>query len=176
MSDPQDGTTAEDGPGPGTGAEGIDFAVLAYREEGAWQVGEVPAHALADLDAVATELRRWPGDHGTLGLVSVDEDFFVLVRVSGAHTRVLLSDITAATDWPLARQAVEFLELPVPEDEDDSAPAGDLGIVDDLGMAAMDMGVLIDDYDLYPDEMLSTVAEKLGFGPAFDDAVGLSLA
>ena len=43
-------------------------------------------------------------------------------------------------------------------------------------MHAIDMGVLIDDYDLYPDEMLSDIAGRLGFGPAFDDMVGLTNA
>jgi hypothetical protein len=41
-------------------------------------------------------------------------------------------------------------------------------------MNAMDMGVLLDDLELYPDEMLSDVARRLGFGPLFDEAVGLS--
>jgi hypothetical protein len=43
-------------------------------------------------------------------------------------------------------------------------------------MAAMDMGVLLDDFDLYPDEMLSDVARRLGFGALFDEAVGLTSA
>ena len=47
-------------------------------------------------------------------------------------------------------------------------------VVDDLGMHAMDMGVLLDDDDLYPDEMLSDVARALGFGELFDDLVGLT--
>jgi hypothetical protein len=40
----------------------------------------------------------------------------------------------------------------------------------------MDMGVLLDDYELYPDEMLSDVADRLGFGELFDEAVGLASA
>ena len=43
-------------------------------------------------------------------------------------------------------------------------------------MHAMEMGVLLDDDDLYPDEMLSDVARRLGFGEQFDDAVGLTPA
>jgi hypothetical protein len=35
---------------------------------------------------------------------------------------------------------------------------------------------LLDDEDLYPDEMLSDVARRLGFGELFDDAVGLTSA
>ncbi|MGH3329797.1 MAG: tRNA adenosine deaminase-associated protein [Nocardioidaceae bacterium] len=155
-------------------AEGVDFALVAYREEGVWQVEPLSEDTLEDIDAFARELRRWPGDGGSLGLVSVDEDFFILVRVLGARTRVLLSDITAATDWPIARSAVEVLELPLPDDEDDQAPAGDLAIVDDLGIGAMDMGALLDDIELYPDEMLGDIADKIGFGAQFSDALGVA--
>jgi putative tRNA adenosine deaminase-associated protein len=91
--------------------------------------------------------------------------------------RILLSDITAAEEWELASSAVAELGLPEPdEDDDEQAPAGDLDILGDLGMAAMDMGVLLDDFDLYPDEMLSDVARRLGFGALFDEAVGLTSA
>jgi putative tRNA adenosine deaminase-associated protein len=154
-------------------AEGIDFAVVAYREEGQWQVEQIVVDQIEDIDSLANELRRWPGDGGALGMVSVDEDFFLLVRVAGAASKVLLSDITAATDWPIARSAVEFLELPLPEDEDDQVPAGDIDILTDLGMGAMDMGALLDDYDLYPDEMLGDIASRIGFGAQFDEVVGV---
>ena len=46
----------------------------------------------------------------------------------------------------------------------------------DEAQGAMDMGVLLDDLDLYPDEMLSDVARPLGFGSQFDEAVGLTSA
>jgi putative tRNA adenosine deaminase-associated protein len=154
-------------------AEGIDFAVVAYREEGVWQVQPIAMENLEDIDTLATELRRWPGDGGALGMVSVDEDFFLLVRVTGSRTQVLLSDVTAATDWPIARSAVEFLGIPLPDDEDDQVPAGDVGILDDAGIGPMDMGALLDDYDLYPDELLGDIAAKVGFGAQFDEAVGV---
>lgn len=154
-------------------AEGIDFAVVAYREEGVWQVEELGTEHIEDIDTCATELRRYPGDGGSLGMVSVDEDFFILVKVTGATTKVLLSDVTAATDWPIARSVVEFLEIPLPDDEDDPEPAGDPGLLADLGLSAMDMGALLDDMELYPDEMLGDIASKLGFGKKFDETVGV---
>jgi putative tRNA adenosine deaminase-associated protein len=156
--------------------EGVDFAVAAYREEGAWLVVELVHDVLTDVDRLAHALRRFPGDGGALGMVAVDEDFFVMVRVTGPTVRVLLSDITAADEWELARSAVELLGLPEPEDDDEQAPAGDLDLVGDLGMGAMDMAVMLDDLDLYPDEMLSDVARRLGFGSQFDEAVGLTSA
>jgi putative tRNA adenosine deaminase-associated protein len=155
-------------------AEGVDFALVAYREEGVWQLERLDRDVAGDLDALAAELRRYPGDGGSLGLVSVDEDFFLMVRVLGPRVRLLLSDVTAATDWPIARSVVQHLDLPLPDDEEDQEPAGDLAIVADLGMGAMDMGALLDDLDLYPDEMLSDIAARLGFGRQYDDLVGAS--
>ena len=156
--------------------DGVDFALAAYRDEGVWTVKELAHDVIEDVDRLSHALRRFPGDGGAVGLVAMDEDFFVIVRVAGQSTRVLLSDITAADEWELASSAVTFLGLPPPEDEDDQVPAGDLNLLGDLGMHAMDMGVLLDDVDLYPDEMLSDVARRLGFGEQFDDAVGLTSA
>lgn len=157
--------------------DGVDFALAAYREEGAWQVQELAHDQLADVETLSHALRRFPGDGGALGMVAIDEDFFLIIRVAGATTRVLLSDVTAADEWELATSAVEFLGLPLPEDdEEEQVPAGDLDLLGDLGMQAMDMAVLLDDFDLYPDEMLSEIARRLGFGELFDDAVGLTSA
>ena len=155
--------------------EAVDFALVVYREENVWRVEEIADDdKLHDVEALADELRRWPGDFGSLALVSIDEDFFVLARVAGPHVRLLLSDVTAATEWPLARSVLETLDLEMPDEEDDQEPAGDLGIVADLGLPAMDMGALLDDEDLYPDEILADIAHKLGFGTLYEDAVGVS--
>ena len=155
-------------------AEGVDFVLVAYREEGAWQLHELSADTVGDIDSFARELRRYPGDGGALGLVSVDEDFFLIVRVLGDVVKVLLSDVTAATDWPIARSALQQLEIPIPADDDEQVPAGDLAIVADLGMGAMDMGALLDDFDLYPDELLGDIARDLGFGSQYDELLGVS--
>ena len=37
------------------------------------------------------------------------------------------------------------------------------------------MGALCDDFDLYPDEMLAKIAERLGCGPAFQHGGGRSV-
>lgn len=159
-----------------TDVDAIDFAIVAYREEGVWQLHEIVDDVLDSVDTLAAALRRFPGDGGAIGVVAVDEDFFVLLRVAGARTRVLLSDVTAADEWELARSALEALDLPLPDEEDEQEPAGDLALLADLGLPAMDLGLLLDDFDLYPDEMVSEIARKLGFGPLFDKAVGLTSA
>lgn len=154
-----------------TEGEAIDFALAVFREEGIWQVQEVTAQSLESASSLADSLRRLPGDHGALGLVAMDEDFFIIVRVAGPHTRMLISDVTAGDEFEFARSVLEFLGVPQVED-DDQVPAGDLDILGDLGMQAMDMALLIDNFDLYPDEMLADIARRLGFGPQFEDAVG----
>jgi putative tRNA adenosine deaminase-associated protein len=154
----------------------VDFALAAFHEDGEWQLQDIATPAFESIDALSHALRRLSGDAGAVGMVAVDEDFFVLVRVDGTATRVLLSDVTAADQWELAQSAIDFLGLPPPEDDDVEVPAGDLDLLADLGLHAIDMGALLDDVELYPDEMLSEIARQLGFGKLFDDAVGLTSA
>ncbi len=154
----------------------VDFALAAFREDGEWQLQDIASPAFESIDSLSHALRRLSGDAGAVGMVAVDEDFFVLVRVDGTETHVLLSDVTAADEWELAQSAIDFLGLPPPEDDDVEVPAGDLDLLGDLGLHASDMGALLDDVELYPDEMLSEIARRLGFGELFDDAVGLTSA
>ena len=147
----------------------LDFAVAAYREEGRWVVTPLTLED-PDLATLVEALRRHPGESGVIGLVAVADDFFLLVRVLGGRVRLLMSDRTAAAQWPLAHDVTEELGLAGPHD-DEEAPAGDLSIVADLGLAAMDLEALCDDLDVYPDEALGEIADKLGFGRPFSEAV-----
>jgi putative tRNA adenosine deaminase-associated protein len=156
--------------------DGIDFALAAYREDGVWEVEDLAHDHLGDVEDLASALRRLPGD-GAVALVAVDEDFFVIVRVEGTATRVLLSDATAAEDWELAASVLDFLGLDDLDDVDaEDVPAGDLALLADLGIEETEMVDLLEDVELYPDEVLSDVAQALGFGELFDDLVGLSPA
>lgn len=150
-----------------------DFAVVVYREEDAWQAELLPAALTGNLDGLIQVLRQQPGIGGTIGLVAVGDDFFVAVRVIGSQVSVFLSDITASLDWPLARQVLDHLDLPVPLDEDldQVLPAGDMSIFADLGVDEMELGALSGDLDLYPDEVLSSLARRIGFGPALERAL-----
>jgi putative tRNA adenosine deaminase-associated protein len=150
---------------------GVDFVLAAYREEGSWQVEALPRHVADDLDILLTVLRQRPGDDGALGLISVDEDFFVAVRVLGAETHFLLSDVTAATDWPIARAVLQRLELPMPEDEERVQPGGDLGLFARYGVESMTAAAICDDLDLYPEDMLGELADQMGFGPQYEAAL-----
>ena len=151
----------------------IDLAVVAYRDEGDWHLAELAQRSLDSVDDIARELRRYPGESGALALIGVAEDFVLLVRAQGSLVRVLLSDASAATDWTLAFSAVEHIGVHI-DDDDEQVPAGDLGIVSDIGMTASAMGELLDDYDLFPEEILSDIASTVGFGEKFDELVGIS--
>jgi len=150
----------------------VDFAIAAYRDDGAWQLAELHASLAEDIDDLLTALKRFPSDVGVLAFVSVNDEFFVIARAMGSHVQLLLSDVTAVTDWPLANGVADILDVPDPEEDDDPQPAGNLDIVSDLGMRAIELGVLCDDPDLYPDEVLSDIARRLGFGDDFEALVG----
>ena len=150
----------------------VDFAVAAYRDEGEWQVVELHPRIGEDAGDLSEALARFPSDVGVLGLVSMNDDFFVILRRSGTVVRGMLSDFTAVTDWPLASGVVELLDLADPEDPDEPQPVGDLELISDLGMPALDLGVLCDDDDLFPEDILRDVADRLGFGDEFDAVLG----
>jgi len=154
---------------PDAEIDAIDVAVAAYRDEGIWNLAELPLHSLDDVDAIAHELRRYPGDNGALAMLAIDEDFVILVRAQGTLVRVLLSDATAAPEWTLARSVVDHLGVHVEIDEDEEAPAGSLDILADLGLSADDMADLLDDLELDPEELLAEIAEAVGFGDEFDE-------
>jgi putative tRNA adenosine deaminase-associated protein len=151
----------------------VDFAVAAWREDGLWQVELLPPRTGENLEGLVNALRAQPGEGGVLGLVSVAEEFFLLVRVLGEEVRLLLSDVYAAEEWPLGLDALERLGIPSPEDDesDDPQPAGDLRIVDDFGVGPVDLELLLDDEEMWPDEQLATIAARIGFGEHFDTAL-----
>jgi putative tRNA adenosine deaminase-associated protein len=130
-----------------------------------------------DLSGLIHALKQQPSVGGTIGLAAVGDDFFVALRVLGTQVSVFLSDVTAAVDWTLARQALEYLGIPLPEDEelDQVLPAGDLSIFADLGVDEMELGALSGDLDLFPDEVLASLAVRLGFGQAMERALESAL-
>lgn len=162
---------------PGAGAPSVDLALAAFRVGGAWDVQELTQHHLVDLDTLISALRRLPGDElGVLGIVALDDDF-VLLRVVGETTRALVSDADAAEEWELVSDLLDFLDDEGGDSRDEIyVPPGDLGLFADLGVAADDLLDLVndDDDDVSTVELLSEMAEDLGFGAQFDDVVGLA--
>lgn len=149
----------------------VDFAVAAYRDEGQWCVVELNPYLGESVEDLSEALTRFPSEVGVLGLVSMNDDYFVILRRSGTQVRVMLSDVTAAEEWPLAGTVADLLDLPDPVDDSPQA-VGDLELLSDLGMTAFDLGSLCDDDDLYPEDVLLDVAERLGFGVELEAVLG----
>jgi putative tRNA adenosine deaminase-associated protein len=149
------------------------FAVAVYREGGRWDCALLPPAVLEDLDTCVAVLRQQPPEGGPVALVDVADEFFVALRLGpDGRVRVLLSDVTAAEEFTLARQALELVEdEPDPDEEpvdpEEVWPAGDLGIFSDLGLGERELGLILDDVDLWADEMLSAVADRIGVGAEF---------
>lgn len=152
-------------------------AVVVFREDGAWHAGTLPERLVEDLDGLVGALRQQPGDGGSIGLIDIADEFFVVIRVRGDDVRMLLSDVTAAVAWDLARQVVDRLSLSVPGEDDleEVWPAGDLSIFSDLGLDEMELGAILADVDLYADEMLVMIANRLGFAEPYERAVDAAI-
>lgn len=159
------------------GGEDGTFAVLVAREDGAWQVSALPGRLTEDLDGLIAALRQQPSDVGSIGFVDVADEFFVALRVRGSEVRMLVSDVTAAVAWDLAREVVRRLGIQAPGEDDleEVWPAGDLSMFADLGMDEMELGAVLADTEAYADEMLSSIAYRLGFGEPFERAVDAAI-
>jgi len=154
-----------------------DFAVIVYREEDHWEADTLPAAVTADLDSLMQALRRQPSIGGTIGFAGVGDDFWLAVRIIGEEVAMFLSDLTAAVDYPLASQVLDFLDIPIPSDDelDQVLPAGDLSIFADLGLEEMELGAVAADLDLYPEDAVAGIAERLRFGEAVEHALDRAL-
>lgn len=151
-----------------------DFVAVAYREEDYWDVDLLPVALTQDLKGLLHALRQQPSISGAIGLVSVGDDFFIIARVYGrSDTSLFLSDVTASVDWEVARDVLDYLDIDIPDEEDldQVLPAGELSILADLGLDEMELGALAGDLDLYPDEVLASISERLGFQSAFQRAL-----
>ena len=80
-------------------------------------------------------------------------------------------------EYPLARQILEALDIPVPADDelDQVLPVGDMSIFADLGLDEMELGAVSADLDLYPEHAGALIAERLRFGDAVDRALDTAL-
>ena len=151
----------------------VDFAVVAFREDGQWQVGPLPHRAAEDMTGLVAALRQQPTEGALLALCSYGDDFFLVLRPDGSDMRLMVSDVTAIGEWPIAREALELVGEEVPDEDDFEhvAPAGDLEIFADFGLGSMELAAVCSGLELYPDEMLGQIAARIGFGPQFDRAV-----
>jgi putative tRNA adenosine deaminase-associated protein len=139
------------------------FAVAAYREGAEWRVEPLPPAVLGDLGVLLSAFRSQPPEGGPFVIAFVEDEFFVIARQEGRRIQLLLSDLTAAVEFPLAEQAINRLgeEPPADDELDEVWPVGDLELFSDLGLPEDEMEDILDDLDALPDEMLDTIVERL---------------
>jgi putative tRNA adenosine deaminase-associated protein len=150
------------------------FAVRVTRIDGRWQCELLAADADDELPVLERALGEpgaagWPGPF----VIVVDSRlYFVVLRHGpGGMVRALISDATFQ-EWVLAAEVVERYGIAVEGgttiddafDEDGQGwPGGDLDVLSDAGLPAEELARLLDSDELWADEMVLTIAERLGF-------------
>ena len=150
------------------------FAVRVSRLADRWQCELLAADADDELPVLERALGE-PGSPGWPGpfVVVVDSRlYFVVLRHGpGGMVRALISDATFQ-EWVLAAEVVERYGIAVETgttiddafDEDGQGwPGGDLAVFADAGMPAEELARLLDSDELWADEMVLRIAERLGF-------------
>lgn len=139
------------------------FAVAAFRDGGQWRVEPLPPTVLDDLVVLLAALRSQPPEGGPFIIACVEEEFFVIARQDGRRISLLLSDLTAAVEFPLAEQVIARLgeEPPADDELDEVWPIGDLELFSDLDLAEDEMEDILDDLDALPEEMLDSIVDRL---------------
>jgi putative tRNA adenosine deaminase-associated protein len=149
------------------------FAVAVVREESKWRCSPLSPEALSSLSAAEHELRALRSTGAVFGLLDIDDEFFIVLRPAPTGSRLLLSDATAAIDYEIAAEVLEALNIEIPDidpdelDEVEPWEEGDLGVLSDLGLPEPVMSVILAEGDLYPDEQLGMIAQRLGFAGEF---------
>jgi putative tRNA adenosine deaminase-associated protein len=152
------------------------FAIAAFREGGLWRAEPLPPTVLDDLGILLQALRSQPPEGGPFVVACVDEEFFLIARLDGARISLLLSDLTASVEYPLAEQVMARLGEEPPDDDelDEVWPVGDLDLFADLDVPEDEMERILDDIDAYPDEMLDSIIERLGIEEAYSRATDMA--
>jgi putative tRNA adenosine deaminase-associated protein len=151
--------------------ETLDFALLAWREDGTWQVSRLPDEAMTDIGIALDALRAQQVDGGAIAMLAIDDSFFILIRQVGERMQMVLSDALMALEYEIAAEVLELLDIESPEEDDPDEPAGDLNILADFGIDALDLQMICDDNELFPDEQLESLARQIGFGGEFTEIV-----
>lgn len=155
------------------------FAVRVSRAGTGWRCELLASDAGDELPVLERALGEpgvdgWPGPF----VVVVDSRlYFVVLRHGpGGMVRALISDATFQ-EWLLAAEVVERYGIgaedggvPVASTIDDALdddetgwPGGDLDVFSDAGLTADELAQLLAADDLWADEMVLQIAERLGF-------------
>jgi putative tRNA adenosine deaminase-associated protein len=140
----------------------VDFGCTAWHEDGRWRTATLTS--TRDIGSIIDALKAQQTNGGAIALIAIEDEFVIIARALGNQIQMMISDITYALDYEVAAELVEVLDLEFPEEEDEAQPGGDLDLLNDLGVSQMELLTILDDIELYPDEQLEAIANRLGFG------------
>ncbi len=147
----------------------VDFGCIAWHEDGRWNAALLSS--TRDIGSVIDSLKAQQTNGGAIALIAIEDEFVIIARMLGDQMQMMISDVTYALDYEVAAELIEVLDLEFPEDEDESQPGGDLDLLNDLGVSQMELLTILDDPELYPDEQLEALANRLGFGDQFNQVI-----
>lgn len=147
-----------------------NFAVTVARVNATWQVrafNDDCSSLKRSIDAVRT-LRA---EGAAFAMLSIEDDYFVLVRPTPQGVKLLISDATAATEDDFAADILDELDADQPDPEDTPYAEGDFDILADLGLSEQIMSIITDETDWWASEQLQRIAEELGFDDELEQAL-----
>ena len=147
----------------------VDFGCIAWHEDGRWSVNSLAS--TRDIGSVIDSIKAQQTNGGAIALIAIEDEFVIIARALGDQMQMMISDVTYALDYEVAAELIEILDLEFPEEEDESQPGGDLDLLNDLGVSEMELLSILDDTELYPDEQLEAIANRLGFGEQFNQVI-----
>jgi putative tRNA adenosine deaminase-associated protein len=147
----------------------VDFGCIAWHEDGRWDASAL--NSTRDIGLIIDALKSQQTNGGAIALIAIEDEFVIIGRVLGDQMQMMISDVTYALDYEVAAELVEILDLDFPEEEDESQPGGDIDLLSDLGVGQMELLAILDDTELYPDEQLEAIANRLGFGEQFNQVI-----
>ena len=147
----------------------VDFGIIAWHEDGRWDATSLIL--TRDIGAIIDSLKAQQTNGGAIALIAIEDEFVIIARALGDQMQMMISDVTYALDYEVAAELIEVLDLEFPEEEDETQPGGDLDLLNDLGVSEMELLIILDDSELYPDEQLEAIASRLGFGEQFNQVI-----
>ena len=150
----------------------VDFGCIAWHEDGRWDASAL--NSTRDIGLIIDALKSQQTNGGAIALIAIEDEFVIIGRVLGDQMQMMISDVTYALDYEVAAELVEILDLEFPEEEDESQPGGDIDLLSDLGVGQMELLAILDDTELYPDEQLEAIANRLGFGEQFNQVIEIN--
>jgi putative tRNA adenosine deaminase-associated protein len=147
----------------------VDFGCIAWHEDGRWDATGL--NTTRDIGLIIDALKSQQTNGGALALIAIEDEFVIIARALGDQMQMMISDVTYALDYDVAAELVEVLDLEFPQDDDESQPGGDIDLLSDLGLGEMELLAILDDTELYPDEQLEAIANRLGFGEQFNQVI-----